>query len=244
MTEANDLRTPPSMADQMAYWNDWNMRWRDHTQSFDFYQRRQLITALNLLPRPSKTKVLEIGCGTGWLSASLAGFVSVTGFDLSDVAIEEAKRRGSRATFFQGDVHSVALIEKFEAIVTVDTMAHVPDHAAFIKRVAELLQPKGRLILMTQNPFVWRRSSTLLPQAKGQIRNWPELSALRELLKDRFKIKQVTSIVPAGDQKILRVLQSRYCAGVLRMIIGEKLQERLFERLMIGKEIIIVADLK
>jgi hypothetical protein len=30
--------------------------------------------------------------------------------------------------------------------------------------------------------FVWRRSSQLMPQGQGQIRNWPTLKALRTIL--------------------------------------------------------------
>src|SRR5687767_33472 len=36
--------------------------------------------------------IADFGCGRGWLSGKLSGYGTVTGFDLSEKAIENAKR--------------------------------------------------------------------------------------------------------------------------------------------------------
>ena len=247
MIEKNDGNAStviPPMDEQVSFWNDWNLRFRKLSQSMDAYQGRQLATARSWLSGATNAKVLEIGCGTGWLTAALASFVSIVGMDLSTDAIEEARRRGSSATFLAGDVVGMEFPEQFNMVITVDTMAHVPDHAAFIGKVSSVLAPGGIFLLMTQNSFVWNRNSQLMPLAKGQVRKWPQLADLRKLLAPEFRIEHVTSIVPAGDRGILRLVNSRYCAGVLRKLLGAQRQQALYERLLIGKELIIVARRK
>jgi 2-polyprenyl-3-methyl-5-hydroxy-6-metoxy-1,4-benzoquinol methylase len=186
MNNANPAGDPP-IDDQVAYWNDWNMRFRKVSQKLDAYQERQLATAKRWLSGETNGKVIEIGCGTGWLSAALAMFVSIVGMDLSTDAVEEAKRRGSSATFLAGEFLGMNFPEKFNMVITVDTMAHVPDHAAFIDKVSSVLVPGGVFLLMTQNSFVWNRSSQLMPLAKGQVRQWPQLADLRKLLAPDFR---------------------------------------------------------
>ena len=61
----------------------------------------------------------------------------------------------------------------YEAIVCMETIAHVPDQGAFAARIIEQLAPGGKLILTTQNPYVWHRTSWLEPTKPGQLRNWP-----------------------------------------------------------------------
>ena len=240
MNNANPAADPP-IDDQVAYWSDWNMRFRKVSQKLDAYQERQLTVARSLLPQSKDARILEIGCGTGWLSAALSQYVQVVGIDFSNEAIEEARRRESSAQFMVGNIVTAEMPEEFDLILTVDTMAHVSDHAAFISKVAKLLKPGGTFVLMTQNSFVWSRSSHILPVVKGLVRKWPRLRELRKLLEPSFHVRNVGSIVPAGDLGILRLTNSRYCAGVLRKLIGVGRQQGLFEWLLMGKELIIVA---
>jgi 2-polyprenyl-3-methyl-5-hydroxy-6-metoxy-1,4-benzoquinol methylase len=51
------------------------------------------------LQRP---KILEVGCGTGWLTELLSDLGSVTAIDISPRAIEIAKERGIDAEFIAG----------------------------------------------------------------------------------------------------------------------------------------------
>ncbi len=234
----------PPMEEQASFWNDWNLRFRKLSQSMDAYQNRQLETAKKWLSGGGEPMVLEIGCGTGWLTAGLATLGTLVGIDLSNDAIEEARRRGSSASFLAGDIVKMDFPGRFDMVITVDTMAHVPDHAAFIGKVSSVLEPGGIFLLMTQNSFVWNRSSQLMPLAKGQVRKWPQLAELGELLTRDFQIEQVSSIVPAGDRGILRLMNSRYCAGVLRKLLGAERQQALYEWLLIGKELVIVARRK
>jgi 2-polyprenyl-3-methyl-5-hydroxy-6-metoxy-1,4-benzoquinol methylase len=160
---------------------------------------------------------------------------------LSPEAIEFAKRHSSDATFLCGDFETLAIPGAFDYVVTADTMGHVEDHERFLGRITDLLVPGGLLVLMTQNPFVWNRTSSLAQPARGQIRNWPGLKRLRALLTSRYEILRISSIVPGGDRGFLRMVNSPYVAGLLRHIIGRDRATALYERLLLGRELVLVA---
>jgi ubiquinone/menaquinone biosynthesis C-methylase UbiE len=98
--------TPPPIEKQIAFYDQWNVAQR----SFGFEQadedsraRGEAVLAeigrLGLVG-PS---ILEIGCGTGWLTERLASHGTCHGIDLSPRSIEVARTRGLEATFEAGD---------------------------------------------------------------------------------------------------------------------------------------------
>ena len=89
---------------------------------------------------------------------------------------------------------------------------------------------------MAQNGFVWRRSSYLVPQADGQIRDWPPLDRTKHLLASRFRIVHIGSMDPGGDRGILRVLNNRLFRGALRTLGAGPVWRSICERLRLGRE--------
>jgi SAM-dependent methyltransferase len=58
-----------------------------------------------IVERAQGTPVLELGCGSGWDSAILAGAgLAVTGIDRSAEGLAEARRRVPNGTFYEGDI--------------------------------------------------------------------------------------------------------------------------------------------
>jgi 2-polyprenyl-3-methyl-5-hydroxy-6-metoxy-1,4-benzoquinol methylase len=186
-------------------------------------------------------RILDFGCGTGWLGASLTSYGDVTGIDLSSTAIEHGLREFPELNLMVGDFADVRLTGLFDVIISSDVIAHVADQQAYIERVADLLRPGGTFVLMTQNGFVWRRSSQLRPQGPGQIRNWPSLKVLRTMLDKKFVIVRVGSIQPAGDRGILWLLNGRWPRGGFKLLgLGDGWKAFL-ERILIGRDFIIEA---
>ena len=142
-----------------------------------------------------------------------------------------------------GSFTDEALAGPFDLIISSDVIAHVSDQQGYILRAADLLRPGGIFLLMTQNPFVWHRSSQLRPQGHGQIRNWPSLKALREMLKGGgFQILSIGSIQPAGDRGILRLLNSRSLRGFFKLLGLGAFWRTLLERLRVGRDFTIEAS--
>jgi 2-polyprenyl-3-methyl-5-hydroxy-6-metoxy-1,4-benzoquinol methylase len=238
----------PPLAVQTKFWNEWNL---SHLASAkrDSFQLRQrdaahaaAARAAAALPEERPLRILDFGCGTGWLGASLTSFGDVHGIDLSPAAIESGRQEFPDVHLVAGSFTDESLTGPFDLIISSDVIAHVSDQQAYILRAAALLRPGGTLLVMTQNGFVWHRSSTLRPQGHGQIRNWPTLKALRGMLDGGgFRIVRIGSIQPAGDRGVLRVLNSRALRGIFKLL-GLGLFWRTFlERIRIGRDFTIEA---
>ena len=102
--------------------------------------------------------VLDVGCGGGLLSESLASAgARVTAIDLAPELIEVAKlhrlESGVDVDYRLQSVESLAqeMAGAFDAITCMEMLEHVPDPAAIIVACADLLRPGGRLFLSTLN---------------------------------------------------------------------------------------------
>ena len=98
--------------------------------------------------------ILDIGCGTGSLSVLLAGLGHhVTGIDLSpsmiSLARAKAARLGLQIEFHVMDAASPQLPHgEFDGIVCRHLLWTLPEPKQVLQRWADLLKPKGRLILV------------------------------------------------------------------------------------------------
>src|SRR5581483_7308593 len=106
---------------------------------------------LRLLPQPP-ARVLECGCGTGWLTAFLAkaGYDAV-GQDLSEHAIRLAKENpvfyaGRRPEFVSGDYEQMEFHNEFDAVVFFSSLHHAFDEARAIHAAHRALRDGGLLI--------------------------------------------------------------------------------------------------
>lgn len=99
--------------------------------------------------------VLDIACGSGYGSALLAryGARSVTGVDLSEQALSEARRNHAHdgVAFVHGDACDPPVSGPFGAVVSFETVEHLPDPERALDAFARLLAPDGVLVVSTPN---------------------------------------------------------------------------------------------
>ena len=98
------------------------------------------------------SRVLEVGCGDGILSAELvgAGVPHVVGLDINRPVLDRARARhqGTRIDWVHGDVLNAALEpESFDAIVSVAALHHM-DAAKALTRFAQLVRPGGLVVVV------------------------------------------------------------------------------------------------
>lgn len=103
-------------------------------------------------------KVLDVGCGGGLLSESLAQRgAKVTGIDMGSTPLQVAKlhrlESGLDIDYRQTTAEQLAteLPEKFDVVVCMEMLEHVPDPAAIIQACARLVKPSGQLFFSTLN---------------------------------------------------------------------------------------------
>lgn len=102
--------------------------------------------------------VLDVGCGGGILSESLAKFgANVTAIDLADeslaVAQLHAKENNLVINYQKQTVEEHALQHPahYDIITCMELLEHVPDSFSIIQACATLLKPNGKLFLSTIN---------------------------------------------------------------------------------------------
>lgn len=98
-------------------------------------------------------ETLEIGMGSGRTLPFYPPDVHLTGIELSDVALEIARRRarelGLNATLRQGDAAAVPYPdEHFDTVVFSFVLCTIPDDRRAVAEAVRVLRPGGRLLLV------------------------------------------------------------------------------------------------
>ncbi len=200
--------------DEVQVWDNWNSKHRQGRLDEPSKRRMREILASVADLKIQGAKILEVGCGTGWLSSKLCEFGKVTAVDLGMEIIETAKVRYPEIDFRSGDIHTLDLpLNSFHVIVTLEIFSQVPDQLAFVRRLSQLLKPAGLLLLITQNKSVFERRADVRPNV-GYIRKWVTMETLKHLLRPEFSIRHATSLEPEGHLGLLRVINSRRRSGV------------------------------
>ena len=113
------------------------------------------------LALPPGARILDIGCGSGWLCEYFARFgYNVTGLDISPDLIEIARERlrsvpfgadhetAPAYRFLVHDIEAAALGETFDAIICYDSLHHFEDEQAVVKHLSAMLDRGGQLFVM------------------------------------------------------------------------------------------------
>jgi SAM-dependent methyltransferase len=108
-----------------------------------------------LLRHRSVTDLLEIGCGPGLFleEARRLGVSTTVGVDLNPWAVAAAQARGLDARL--GSIAVIPATARFDAVVMLDVLEHVPMPLPFLAAVRARLRPDGHLLLMTPNLRSW-----------------------------------------------------------------------------------------
>ncbi|KLU61118.1 demethylrebeccamycin-D-glucose O-methyltransferase [Peptococcaceae bacterium CEB3] len=98
-------------------------------------------------------KLLDIGCGTGRYSISLASMgLEVTGVDVSPAMLEKAQAKATEAgvsiSFMGADALRLPFDdETFDLVLSVDSMEWVPDFRAALQEAFRVLKTGGRFVV-------------------------------------------------------------------------------------------------
>ncbi len=239
---AYERAKPPPLDEQRRFWDDWNRGWR-FRDGYDEFMDRQRETAIEVARRAHlhDARILDAGCGTGWLGQALLPFGRVWGTDLSQAAIDEGRGRYSGVQLICGDFLQLELPGPLDFVVMAGSLTNMYDQPGAVRRVAELLREGGTYLLMTPNREIWRHRSRLGPPGKGCFMTWPTLEAYRELLRPHFAIESISTIDPGGDSGLLWWVENRWVRGGMRRLIGRNRWRDLLESARLGREWVIVA---
>lgn len=144
---------------------------------------KDLLSTLH--PRPRN--ILDVGCGTGGLAASLSDFCPVTAMDPDPLAIRLARRRIKQGTvhFVTGGISSVPQMQpgSWDCITCVDVLYHrrVRSWRSALRVFVRALRPGGVLILQVPAFECLRGAHDDAVHGVRRFRRRPLLAALRRI---------------------------------------------------------------
>lgn len=239
----DDARDIPSTQQQVEYWKYWQ-----RTRSCNAWARRRADYLLGIIARLRlhNPSILDFGCGNGWFCNELAPIGRVTGIDLNEEAMLDAREQWPDISFIGGDVFGYdSQGALFDLVVSQQVIAHVQDHAAYIDKAASLLRQGGYFLLTTNNEFVMRRLGTCdwgSHRECGHIENWLSMSSLRRLVSKHFRIVRLSTLIPLGNGGMLRFVNSPKVNHFVEMLLGAQRVERVKERMGLGYYLILLAQ--
>jgi ubiquinone/menaquinone biosynthesis C-methylase UbiE len=131
--------------------------------------------ALAVATAASPTRVLDVGCGTGYLLGTLAGRYpdaqQLCGIDAAPQMITTASAfaRDDRLSFTVGVAEEIGYPDgTFDLIVSTTSFDHWADQQAGLVECARVLRPGGRLVLVDQ--FSRWLLPTLVTSRRGKAR--------------------------------------------------------------------------
>jgi len=134
---------------------------------------------------PARAAILDVATGIGFGGHLLSDRARlVVGVDLAREVVVEARRRFRRRNLFflQGDGAALAFRNgAFDAVVSQDTIEHIPHDGEFVAEAARVLKPGGVFVVFTP----WRETHTEKPENPFHLREYSAAS-LTALLAPHF----------------------------------------------------------
>ncbi len=128
----------------MAEGAKWDAGLYDEKHSFVWKMAAGL---LELLEAHAGERILDVGCGTGHLTAKIAtNGAQATGIDQSAEMIQEARAAYPALRFEVMDARQLVFPEKFDAVFSNATLHWIKEPERAVQSMARVLRPGGRFV--------------------------------------------------------------------------------------------------
>jgi len=149
--------------------------------------------------------VLDVGCGTGNLTARLpdaTGADLVAGCDFSLGMLQQASSKPTTVVWVQTDAARLPVrTSSVDTVLSTESFHWFPDPDAALVEFKRVLRPQGRLMVAVVNPrlrvtaSVVRAGSTLL----GAPARWPTRAEIVDRIENAgFRLRSQSRIMRAG----------------------------------------------
>lgn len=107
-------------------------------------------------PRTNPLTFLDIGCGTGAMSARLTRWGRVVSADFSPLALQFSRRRGLNHLVGADAMRLPFAANQFDGLLAMDMLEHLPDDCRALSEFARVLKPGGRVFsTVPAYPHLW-----------------------------------------------------------------------------------------
>jgi SAM-dependent methyltransferase len=177
---------------------NFDLLYRLEGEHFWFRARNRIILRMfrQYVADQAHPRVLEIGCGTGYVLQGLAaeGRYELTGLEEHLAGLRYARDRLPSAEFVQADARDLPYESEFDAIGAFDVLEHIAEDTAVLASVWRALKPGGIVVLtVPQHKWLWSATDDQAMHKRRYTRR--ELSV--KLAAAGFVLLRGTSFVTA-----------------------------------------------
>jgi ubiquinone/menaquinone biosynthesis C-methylase UbiE len=180
---------------------------------------------------PKELRVLDAGCGTGSALVAMAmAFpdADIVGVDFSETSLNKARRLAETHNVKNVRFYNLAIEQLPELGLTFDFVSasgvlhHLPDPAAGLKAIGDVLDPQGAISIMLYGKY--GRTGVYMLQEALRLVNQAEAQATPTLSDERIRFayqlaQQVPSRHPMASRSRGREMQEGKEAGVVDLLL-------------------------
>ncbi len=156
-----------------------------------------------------EAEILDLGCGGGLVSESLAKLGAVvTGVDFVKenikIANDHASKNNLNINYINQNIEKLKIKKKFDVIIMFEILEHLDDWKVFIMKIKKNLKKNGILIISTINRNVISKISAIyiaenilkwIPKGTHEFNKFIKPSEIHTCLKNNnFKFKDITGL--------------------------------------------------
>jgi len=105
---------------------------------------------------PPHQRILDAGCGNGWLASLYAAGHTVVGIDLADANLARIRALGILALKYNLDAPLPFADGTFDTVVCSEILEHIFSPDLLLREILRVLKPGGRVILTVPNLHCFR----------------------------------------------------------------------------------------
>lgn len=191
------LAFAPEVADQNDGFNPefFQLMVAVEPEHFWFVGRNRILMDVMRKYFPDPGKVLEMGCGTGFVLSGLCATFPQARLNGSDIFTEGlilTARRVSSAFLFQMDARRIPFQEEFDLIGAFDVLEHIEEDEAALAQMYQACKPGGGIVLtVPQHRWLWSR----VDDFAHHKRRYTRAELTEKTARAGFRVEYATSFV-------------------------------------------------
>jgi len=224
---------------------------------FWFAGRLQLLLWMLRRYFPTAQRLLDLGCGTGFVLEAIHHRhprLVLTGCDVRLTTLLHAHRQMPDIRFLAADIFALPYESEFDVVVALDVLEHIDDDRAALAAIRNVIKPGGGLIVtVPQHPWLWSEVDDFSCHRRRYVRSDLEskimdagFDILRRtslfaitlplVMTSRF-LRRAKAFDPAAELTVPRVLNT----GLARLVALERLLVRMGGSVPFGSSLAVAA---